>query len=151
MAFKAKLQKTNGVHGVKVFVKRHYADILYNPAATSPEDIQRSIYVPSRFKVNELPEGLDPLKTVTIRTEKMYDKMDINYLGLLLKKSKKKIYNIETEFACPLIVRVHMDPTETVDEDWFREVVETDQITLTYQDGTTKTIDLDYKFVKIED
>ena len=151
MAFKAKLQKTNGVHGVKVFVKRHYADILYNPAATSPEDIQRSIYVPSRFKVNELPEGLDTLKTVTIRTEKMYDKMDINYLGLLWRKSKKKIYHIETEFACPLIVRVYMDPAETVDEDWFREVVETDQITLTYQDGTTKTVDLDYKFVKIEE
>ena len=151
MAFKAKLQKTDGVHGVKVFVKRHYADILYNPAATSPEDIQKSIYIPSRFKVNDMPEGLDTLKTVTIRTEKMYDKMDINYLGLLLRKSKKKIYNIETEFACPLIVRVHMDPTETVDEDWFREIVETDQITLNYQDGTTKTVDLDYKFVKIEE
>ena len=49
MAFKAKLQKIQGVYGVKVFVKRHAADILYNPAQTDPDKIQEAIFVPSKL------------------------------------------------------------------------------------------------------
>ena len=51
MAFKARLEKIPGVHGVKVYVKRHSAQLLYNPAKTDPDKIQEAIYVPSRFKV----------------------------------------------------------------------------------------------------
>ncbi len=152
MAFKAKLEKIQGVHGVKVFVKRHAADILYNPAKTNPDKIQEAIYVPSKFRVatpdhKETPE----LKTVTIRTEGMYDKMDINYLGMQMRQTGKKIYGIETEFACPLIVRIYMDPAENLDEDWFEEIVEKDVLSMPQHGGGTKDIELDYEFVKMED
>ena len=152
MAFKARLQKINGVHGVKVFVKRHSADILYDSAVVTPEEIQGAIYVPSKCIINRLEAGtLDSMKVVTIRTEKMYDKMDINYLGIQLKQTGRKIYGIETEFACPLIVRVYMDPTESPDKDWFKNVVEKKVLNYTTKNGENKTIDLDYKFVKLEE
>ena len=152
MAFKAKLQKIAGTHGVKVFVKRHTADVLYNPAVVTPEKIQEAIYVPSKFKVNNLVPGtLDSLKVVTIRTEGMYDRMDINYLGLQMRQTDKKIYGLESEFACPLIVRVYMDPAEELDEDWYEDIVEMDVLTMPVHGGGTREIEVDYKFVKVED
>ena len=152
MAFKAKLERINGVHGVKVFVKRHTADVLYNPAEVTPEQIQEAIYVPSKFEVNDLvPGSIDSLKVVTIRTEGMYDRMDINYLGLQMRQTDKKIYGLETEFACPLIVRVYMDPSENIEEDWFEDLVEMDVLQMPVHGGETVEIEVDFKFVKMED
>ena len=152
MALKARLQKIEGVHGVKVFVKRHAAEVLYDSSVTSPEQIQEALYVPSKCIVNRLEPGtLDSLKVVTIRTEKMYDKMDITYLGIQMKQTGKKIYGLETEFACPLIVRIYMSPAEeTPEEDWFEDVVEKEMLNYTTKDGEAKQIELDYKFVKKE-
>ena len=151
MAFKAKLQKIAGVHGVKVFVKRHTAEVLYNPSLTDLDKLQEAIYVPSRFKVNSLePGSIDSLKVVTIRTEGMYDRMDINYLGLQMRQTDKKIYGLESEFACPLIVRVYMDPSEDIDEDWFEDIVEMEKLVMPVHGGGTREIEVDYEFVKME-
>ena len=152
MAFKAKLEKIAGVHGVKVFVKRHAADVLYDPAKTDPDKIQEAIYVPSKFRVNTPDhKELKKIKVVTIRTEGMYDKMDINYLGLQMRNTGKKIYGLETEFACPLIVRVYMDPSENLDKKWYKEVVEMDVLEMPVHGGGTKEVEVDYAFVKVED
>lgn len=125
MTFKAKMEKVPGVHGVKVFVTRQSADILYNAEATSPEKIREAIYVPSRCKVQQLdPSVTTSLKTVVIRTEGMYEKGDLDNLGAMLKETGRKIYWLESEFACPLIVRVIMDAGENLDEEWFEEIVE---------------------------
>ena len=151
MTFKAKLEKIPGVHGVKTYVKRHSADILYDPAKTDAEKIQEAVFVPSKFRVatpdhNEVPE----LKIVTIRTEGMYDKMDINYLGMQMRLTGKRIYGLETEFACPLIVRVYMDSAEELDEDWFEEIVEKETLEMPVHGGGVNEIELGYKFEDYE-
>jgi hypothetical protein len=64
----------------------------------------------------------------------MYEKGDLDNLGAMLKETGRKIYWLESEFACPLIVRVIMDAGENLDEDWFEEIVEKE-----------------YDFVKMED
>ena len=152
MAFKAKLEKIAGVHGVKVYVRRHAADITYDPAKTNHDKIQEAIYVPSKFRVNTPDLKTTPeIKVMTIRTEGMYDKMDINYLGLQMRNTGRKIYGLETEFACPLIVRVYMDPSEEPDKKWFKEVVEMDVLQMPVHGGGTKEIEVDYAFVKVED
>ena len=152
MAFKAKLEKIAGVHGVKVYVRRHAADILFDPSKTNHDKIQEAIYVPSKFRVNTPDHKAVPeVKVVTIRTEGMYDKMDINYLGMQMRNTGKKIYGLETEFACPLIVRVYMDPSENLDKDWYEEVVEMEVLQMPVHGGGTKEIEVDYEFVKVED
>ena len=152
MAFKAKLEKIAGVHGVKVYVRRHAADILFDPSKTNHDKIQEAIYVPSKFRVNTPDHNAVPeVKVVTIRTEGMYDKMDINYLGMQMRNTGKKIYGLETEFACPLIVRVYMDPSEDLDKDWYEEVVEMEVLQMPVHGGGTKEIEVDYEFVKVED
>ena len=151
MSFKAKLEKIAGVHGVKTYVKRHSADILYDPAKTSPEQIQEAIYQPSKFRV-ATPDHtvVDSLKVVTIRTEGMYDKMDLNYLGMQMRLTGKKIYGLESEFACPLIVRVVMDPSEDLSEDWFEEIVEMETLEMPVHGGGVNEIKVDYEFVEME-
>ena len=152
MAFKAKLEKVSGVHGVKTFVRRHSADVLFDPAKTTPEKIQEAIYVPSKFRVNTPDhKAVDSLKVVTIRTEGMYDKMDINYLGLQMRNTGKKIYGLESEFDCPLIVRVYMDPSEELDKKWYKEIVEMEVLQMPVHGGGTKEVEVDYKFAGLED
>lgn len=152
MAFKAKLEKIPGVHGVKVFVKRHAADVLYNPAKTNPDKIQEAVFQPSKFRVMTPDhKTVESVKVMTIRTEGMYDKMDINYLGMQMRQSGRKIYGLETEFACPLIVRVYMDPSENPDKEWFRDIVEMEKLVMPVHGGGTKEIEVDYEFVKVED
>ena len=152
MAFKAKLQKIPGIYGVRTYVNHHYAIVTYDPAKITPEQILESIYVPSKFRVNTPdPAVVDSVKIVTIRTEKMYDKMDINYLGLQMRLTGKKIYGLTSEFACPLIVHVYMDPSENLDEDWFRNVVEMKVLSMPVHGGGTKDTEVDYEFVSMEE
>ena len=151
MAFKAKLEKIRGVHGVKTFVSHHRAVITYDPAATTPEVIQESVFTPSKFRVNT-PDmaSVDSIKVVTIRTENMYDKLDLNYLGLQMRLTDKKIYGLESEFACPLIVRVYMDASETADKAWFKKIVNMKELEMPVHGGT-KITPVNFKFVDLED
>ena len=151
MAFKAKLEKIRGVHGVKTFVSHHRAVITYDPAATTPEIIQESVFTPSKFRVNT-PDmsAVDSIKVVTIRTENMYDKLDLNYLGLQMRLTDKKIYGLESEFACPLIVRVYMDASETADKAWFKKIVNMKELEMPVHGGGTKITPVNFKFVDLE-
>lgn len=152
MAFKARLEKIQGIYGVKTFVGHHRAVVTYDPKKITPEQIQAAIYVPSKFRVmTPDPKVTDSIRVQTIRTEKMYDKLDINYLGLQMRASGRKIYGLETEFACPLIVKVYSDPSETLDADWFEDIVEMDKLVMPVHGGGTKEIDVDYEFVTLED
>lgn len=152
MAFKAKLEKIKGVHGVKTFVSHHRAVITYDPAATTPEVIQESVFTPSKFRVNT-PDmaSVDSIKVVTIRTENMYDKLDLNYLGLQMRLTDKKIYGLESEFACPLIVRVYMDASENADKAWFKKIVNMKELEMPVHGGGTKITPVNFKFVDLED
>ncbi len=152
MAFKAKLEKIRGVHGVKTFVSHHRAVITYDPAATTPEIIQESVFTPSKFRVNT-PDmsAVDSIKVVTIRTENMYDKLDLNYLGLQMRLTDKKIYGLESEFACPLIIRVYMDASETADKAWFKKIVNKKELEMPVHGGGTKITPVNFKFVDLED
>ncbi len=125
MTFKARMEKVDGVHGVKVFVKRQSADVLYDAEATNPEKIREAVYVPSKCKVQQLdPEVTKTLKVAVIRTEGMYEKGDLENLGRIFRETGRKIYWLESEFACPLIIRVYMDGSENLSEEWFEAEVE---------------------------
>ncbi|MGN1232789.1 MAG: hypothetical protein ACI4UJ_05000, partial [Candidatus Cryptobacteroides sp.] len=111
-----------------------------------------SVFTPSKFRVNTPdPAETDSIKVVTIRTENMYDKLDLNYLGLQMRLTDRKIYGIESEFACPLIVRVYMDPSESPDKAWFKQVVNKKELEMPVHGGGTKITPVDFKFVGLEE
>ena len=151
MAFKARMEKVPGVHGVKTYVGSHTVVVSYDPKVTDAEKVQSKIFVPSRFKVaSPDPMATPELKIVTLRVEKMYDKMDLNYLGLQFRGEDKGIYGVESEYDCPVVVRVYMDPAQEADEAWFKEIVSRKVLQMPVHGGGVKETPMDLKFVKME-
>lgn len=151
MAFKGKLVQIPGTHGVKTYVGKHRVVITYDPAVTTPEKIQEAIFVPTRFKVSAPDrQEITQVKKVTLRTESMPDRMDLNNFGMQLRLSGKKIYGVESEFGCPLYLRVYMDPAEEADARWFKEMVEKKSLDMPLPDGSVRSTPLSFKFVKME-
>lgn len=151
MAFKAKMEKVNGVHGVKTFVGSHIVVIKYDPTRISEEKLQEQIFEPSHFRIwSPDPKQLSELKCVTIRTEKMTSKLDLNYLGLQMRTTGKSIFGLESEYDCPLVVKVYMSPDEQVDEAWFKEIVNKKELEMPVHGGGTKITPVDFEFVRME-
>ncbi|MFR9504055.1 MAG: 4Fe-4S binding protein [Rikenellaceae bacterium] len=150
MAFAAKLQKIQGVYGVETYVKHSYVVIKYNPAQTTEDVILRSIYEPSKFKINHPEKDVDLIKVITIRTENMHDKMDPNYLGLQIRNSERKYYGLETEYDCPIIVKLYADLSEPIDEEYYKSMVEMKVLEMPQHGGGVKPIEVDYEYVHME-
>ena len=145
-AFAASLQKIQGVYGVATFVKHSHVDIYYVPAEVSEEKIREMIYVPSKFKI-ATPPAEAKIKVITIYTEKMYDRMDPNYLGLQFRNTGKGYYGLETEYNCPLIVRLYMDVNEPVDEKFIKSMVEMKQLEMLVHGGGTNIVKVDFEYI----
>jgi|GEM_PF-67295 len=153
MAFKARMMGVRGVHGVKTYVGSHTVELLFDPAKTSAEKLQEEVFVPSHFRVwSPDPAKLSELKIITIRTEKMYDKLDLNYLGLQFRTTGKGIFGVESEYDCPLIVKVYVSPAEadSLNEDFFREIVERKVLAMPVHGGGVKETPVDFEFVRME-
>ena len=151
MAFKARMEKVRGVHGVKTYVGSHTVVISYDPSKTTAEKIQEEVFVPSHFRVwSPDPEKLKELKILTIRTEKMYDKLDLNYLGLQFRQTGRGIFGVESEYNCPLIVHVYVSPNEEFDEAWFKEIVNKKVLQMPVHGGGVKETPVDFEFVRME-
>lgn len=151
MAFAATLKKINGVYGVATFVKHSNVDIYYNPAEVTEEKIRELIYVPSKFKIATPPKDVENIKVVTIYTEKMYDRMDPNYLGLQFRNTGKGYYGLETEYSCPLTVRLYMDLDEPIDEKFFKKMVEMKELEMLVHGGGTNIVKVDFEYIGISD
>lgn len=151
MAFKGKMEHVKGVHGVKTYAGSHTVVLTYDPAVTNEEKLLEALYDPSHFRVNSPdPTEYKNLKIQTIRTEHMPNKTDLNYLGLQMRLSGKKVFGIESEYDCPLIVRVYSDPAEKLNEEWFREIVEKKVLAMPVHGGGVKETPVDFTFVRLE-
>lgn len=151
MAFKGKMENVRGVHGVKTYASSHTVVLTYDPSVTNEAKLLEDIYEPSHFRVNSPdPAEYKTLKIQTIRTEHMPNKTDLNYLGLQMRLSGKKIFGIESEYDCPLIIRVYSDPAEELDEAWYKEIVEKKVLAMPIHGGGVKETPVDFDFVRLE-
>lgn len=149
-AFSAKLHHVPGVYGVATFVKTHTANILYDPTQISEEKILEATYTPVKFKIVNPAESDSLIKMITIYTEKMYDKLDPNHLGMQFRQyGNGKYFGIETKFSCPLTVHLYMDIEEPVDKEFLKNIVEKRQLITLTADGQENIRNLDFEFVKI--
>ena len=154
MAFKARMQKVRGVHGVKTFVKSHRVVISYDPAVITPEKISEEVYVPSRCRI-ESPSWRDcpQVKVSTIRTEKMFNSSDLNNLANQFRFAYRDlgVFGLDSEYACPLIIHIYSDPASELDEELLRSIVEKKSVDITNNDGEVlRSIPVDFEFVRME-
>lgn len=145
-AFSAKLRQIPGVYGVATYVKHSYATVYYVPTEVSEEVIREKIYVPSKFKINTPPVEAELIKVITIYTDGMFDRMDPNYVGLQIRNTGKAYYGLETEYSCPLIVRLYMNIDEPIDEKFLKEMVEMKELEMPVHGGGVKTVKVGYDY-----
>jgi polyferredoxin len=151
MAFKARMEKVPGVHGVKTYVGTHTVVVSYDPAVTTAEKVEQQIFVPSKFKIaSPDPVETPQLKVVTLRVEKMYDKMDLNYFGLQFRDEPRPVFGVESEYDCPVVVRVFMAPEAEADEAWFKEIVNRKALVMNLPNGKVNEIPMGLEYVRME-
>ena len=80
----------------------------------------------------------------------MPNKTDLNNLGMQMRLSGRKIFGIESEYDCPLIIRVYSDPAEDIDEAWYKEIVEKKTLEMPVHGGGVKETPLNFTFVRLE-
>lgn len=151
MALKGRLERIPGVHGVKTYVGKHNAVITYDSSVITEEKLLEQMFIPSKFRVRTPDhKTVDSVKIYTIRTEKMSDKLDLNYFGLQLREADTLIYGVQSEFACPLIVKVYADPKTDFTSDFFKKQVEKKVLEMPVHGGGVKETPVDFKYVKME-
>ncbi len=149
-AFSAQLQKIPGVYGVATYVKHYRVNIFFDPTETSEEVIRKAIYVPAKFKINHPSQEDSLIKVITIRTENMHDKLDPNYLGMQFRNSGKKYFGLETQYDCPIIVRLYMGINEPIDKGFIKQMVELKKLDMPVHGGGSREVEVDYKLVDVE-
>lgn len=149
MAFKAKLERIPGVYGVKTFVKHGKVVIYYDSQKTDQETIKSAVFTPTKFRISSPDSSVEKVKVVTIFTENMHDKLDPNYLGLRIRETQKGYYGLETEYACPIIVRLYMNIDEPIDKGFIEKMVEEKMVRMPQHGGGEKLIKTNYKFAGI--
>lgn len=148
-AFSSKMRRVKGVLGVAAYVKTKTAKVYYNPMILNEDKINKLIFTPVKLPVRSLKKGVSKLKVITLGIENFFDKYDANYLQLMLKKHEG-FYGIETEYACPVIVRLYVDENIVLDEKKIKEIVEVDSFTFKSR-GKDITVDTEFEVLEYND
>jgi len=150
LSFVKKMNKIEGVYGVKTYIQKHRAVILYNPEVISPEDIRRSIYTPVKFKISQPGKEVNKIAVVTFYTENMPASVDVNYLGMQFRSGGRKYYGLVSEYSEPLTLKLYFDINEPIDLDYIRKTVEMKEMEIIMHGGKVKKESVDFRFVKAE-
>jgi len=148
-AFSAQMQKVKGVYGVATYVRTHTVKIYYNPAETNADNIAVAVFTPVTTKLNTPPVDVPVLNIITLGVDKLFDRLDANYLGLLFRQ-QEGFYGIQTEYACPVIVRLYVDPNIDVSEKRLRSIVESKSLVMPVHGGGENIIPCNYKLVTVD-
>ena len=133
-AFSAKMQTVPGVYGVKTFVNRHGIEVLYDPSRTDTLKIQEAIFTPTQRKFATPGEELPELQLFALGVEGLRDRMDMVYFGMVLQRIEG-VYGFTAEFACPVDVKVYVDPAAAVTPERFAEAIDAEELVMKVKDG----------------
>ncbi len=142
-AFSAKMQKVTGVYGVKTFVKRHAVIISYDPSVISEEEINKAIFSPTTMKFHAPAPALDSLNIIRLGVEGLHDKMDMVYFGGILRNIEG-IYGFDAQYACPVDVKLYVDPSASLPEGMLRDSIEVKEVHMAAHGGTVRIVPVHY-------
>lgn len=147
-AFAARMKNVPGVYGVTTYVNRFAVVVYYDPTETSKEKVENAMFTPVKRKLDTLPAEIEQLKVITLGVEKLFDKMDVTFLGNIFR-TKEGFYGIQTEYDCPVRVKLFMDVNKPVDEKELRDIVETREFEMAVHGGGVKKVECEYELVNI--
>lgn len=147
-AFAARMQRVEGVCGVRTFVRRHAVEVTYDPTRTDTVKILEAIFTPVRQKFAAPAPGVGELECYRLGVEGLHDRTDMAWFGLALRRIGG-LCGFESEFACPVRVTLYALPGTALTREQVREAVEARELVLTARDGE-RHIPLDYELRSFE-
>ena len=149
MAFAAQMKNMKGVLGVSTYVTSHTVKVWYDPTVLTNEKIQASLFTPNKTPVRLLEKGENEVRVATLLLDHFFDPMDFTYLSILLQE-KSEAVGLETEFNCPVRVKIYLPGSSGISEEKLKEQLESKSI-LVETAGKKKSIALAYSVInKIE-
>ncbi len=132
-AFANQMRRVDGIYGVSTFVASHTVNILYDTAMYNDEKIQQLIFLPVKRLIKPLPEDVDSVVYHTMTIDKFFDPLDATYLQHLLGQ-KTDACGYQSEFACPVIVRIYFPAGKEPDRETLVKAIESKSLQFTVND-----------------
>jgi len=147
--FANQMRNVEGIYGVSTYVGTNTVNILFDKALYNDTTLQKLLFVPEKRVVNVLIEDVDSVSVVTLTVDQFFDPLDALYLKHLLKQ-KTDAYGYQSDFACPVIIRIYFPEGKAPDNKTLSEIIESES--LTYEEGGfSYNVALKYKVITIKD
>ncbi len=105
-AFANQMRSVEGIYGVSTYVASNTVHILYDTTRFNDEKLQDLLFVPVTRVIEPLENIADSVSFYSLTIDKFFDPLDAVYLQHLLDQKTEAI-GYQSEFACPVIVRIY--------------------------------------------
>ena len=105
-AFANQMRSVEGIYGVSTYVASNSVHILYDTTRYDDEKLQDLLFVPVTRVIEPLEKVSDSVTFYSLTIDKFFDPLDAVYLQHLLDQKTEAI-GYQSEFACPVIVRIY--------------------------------------------
>ena len=148
-AFANQMRNVKGVYGVSTYVASNTVHILYDTAMYNDEKLQQLLFVPVKRTIGELPAETESVVYYTLTIDKFFDPLDATYLQHLLDQ-KTEAVGYQSEFACPVIVRIYFPAGKEPDRETLVKVIESKNLSFSVNE-TEFNVKLPYKVMTFEE
>ena len=148
-AFANQMRRHEGIYGVSTFVANHKVRVLYDTSLYDDEKLQQLMFVPVKRVIRPVEKDADSVTYYTLTVDKFFDPLDATYLQHLLNQ-KTDACGFQTEFACPVIVRIYFPAGKEPGRDALTEVIESKNLTFTSNDNVFH-LKLPYRVISFEE
>ncbi len=148
-AFANQMRKVNGIYGVSTYVASHSVHILYDTTMYDDEKIQKLLFVPEKRIISSVAKEVDSVTYYTLTVDKFFDPLDATYLQHLLDQ-KTEACGYQSDFACPVIIRIYFPAGSEPDKETLIKVIESKNLSFT-SNGNDFNVKLTYKVITFDE
>ncbi len=138
MAFATKMKEVKGVLGVATYVSSHRVEIYYDPTLLNDTIIQSELFKPQKMDIHPIGDSVRTVIIATCMLENFFDPSDFRNLALLLKE-KTGALGVESEFSCPVTVRIYLPGNKAWDESILMEILGTKNLNMVSEGRQSQT------------
>jgi polyferredoxin len=148
-AFANQMRQVEGVYGVSTYVASHTVHIIYDTSMYDDVKLQELLFVPVKKTIEPLAREANEVAFYTLTLDKFFDPLDAIYLQHLLDQ-KTDACGFQSDFACPVIVRIYFPAGSEPDRETLTSVIESKKLSFT-SDGNEFNVRLPYRVVTFDE
>ncbi len=148
-SFANQMRSIEGIYGVSTYVASNSVHILYDTTRFNDEKLQDLLFVPVTRVIEPAVNVADSVTFYSLTIDKFFDPLDAVYLQHLLDQKTDAI-GYQSEFACPVIVRIYFPAGKEPDRESLTAVIESKN--LSFVSGENEfNVKLPYRVITMAD